>query len=138
MVRTLADQMSTDIYSVLLNTDDGAETITFYPASDGVAREIVALVTPKTEVQDNDVAAYEDEVVTVVVGNDEDHAKGGIAIPAYDGNKAINNDAFKRATDDYEDPRFVFTGESEQMTGGWKLTFSRPKSNLYGRPRRHA
>jgi hypothetical protein len=133
MTRTLADQLEDDLYNVQLNVNEFAEWIT-YSSSVSRSRRIVALVVNKTEVAENEMATYEDEVLTVTVGNDETHAKGGVGVPRFNADRATETDTMIRDGDAITIP-FVFTGKSQSIKGGWILEFKRPRSHMYGQSR---
>ncbi len=130
MPNTLKDDMTADLYANVLDTSAFAETVTFYPAGGGSSRRLRANITEAVEAIDGAMVAFNTETITVLVGNNESHARGGIAQPQY-GAAAADIDALTR-DDDSNTRKYAFTGEAERMPGGWKLTYSRPSLVVAG------
>ena len=102
---TLREQLAED-FAVFLDTDELAETVTFYPTDGGASRSIVVcgVVTRSFE---------EDERGQLLVERFEFDVKRdattGIATPQI-------GDSIKRATGQFSDVRFMFSGEIDSET----------------------
>ncbi len=130
MGNTLKDDMTADLYANVLDTSAFAETVTFYPAGGGSSRRLVASITEVDEIVPGAMVEFKTEKITVLVGNDESHARGGIEQPLH-GASAEDIDALTR-DDDSNARKYAFTGKAERMPGGWKLMYSRPSLVLAG------
>ncbi len=130
MSNTLKDDAAADLYANVLDSSAFAETITFYPAGGGSSRRLVASITEAAEIVSGATIDFNVETITVLVGNDESRAKGGITQPTR-GASATDIDALTR-DDDSNSRKYAFTGEKKRMPGGWKLTYSRPSLVMAG------
>ncbi len=129
---TLADLIASDLYDTLLNADEGAEWITYYPGDGSDSRRVLALVKEQSAIEATEVLDVEMETLSIVVGSDEDHAKGGVTQPVRDPVTVSQTDTLLRDLD--TDTRvFQFTGEAKRMNGGWIMQFQRPRKTAYGR-----
>lgn len=80
MANTLLDDMKSDFADVMLNTNEFAETATFYPANGDVSRSIVMHVN-RTQAAEDGIAVRSDrDTLIVSVLKDSSNAKGGIPI----------------------------------------------------------
>jgi hypothetical protein len=130
MARTLRDDMAGEIYSTLLNEAEAAEWITYYPGGGGDSRRMLALVTEQSAVEQGEVIELEKELLSVVVGGDPSHAKGGVTRPSRDLVSVGRSDTLLRESDT-DTTRFVFTGIARRMQGGWVMQFERPRKSAY-------
>ena len=130
MTKTLAEDIADDLYSVMLATSDFAETVTYYPGGGGASRSVVALVRHDGQSRRDGPSHYDEDRIIVIVGNDEDHAKGGVESPAW-GTSPDAIDCLLRSGDS-ETQKYAFTGQRRQIAGGWELHFSRPVAKGYG------
>ena len=134
MATTLKDDIASDLCNVLLNTDEFAETVTFYPGGGGSSRRIVALLTHHQQSEDNSDIEYINDRISVTVSNDPTHAKGGIATPSF-GTAPIDVDCLSRDGEP-EDLRYAFTGNGRKIAGGWILDYERPRALAFGTAQR--
>lgn len=129
MPRTLKDDMTADLYATALNVDEFGEWVTYWPAV-GPSRRLVANIVTKQEDVIGPVVDHDKETITVLVGKDESHDLGGVSLPV---RKGSSIDRLTRDLDAGLDVnQYVFTGKSERMPGGWKLTFERRKMVTVG------
>ena len=118
MSRTLKDDVAADLYDVQLNVNEFAEWATFHPATGG-SRRVVVLIEHRHRMNEQTGLRYQTGEITVLVGGNESHAKGGVAAPRL-------KDALRR-DGDAEDERYAYGGDGKAIAGGWKLEFSRPR-----------
>jgi len=116
MSRKLVDQMALDLYSVFLNTDEHAQTI--YYGKAGQLSDVVAIVErhEKGEIQQG--YEFQRDGITVLVGDDPDHDKGGVETPEVN---RTTPDVI-RLTDCETADLYEVTGNSiDDSTGGWLI-----------------
>ena len=136
MATTLNENIASDLYDVVLNTKEFAETITFYPGGGGALRRIVAVVKHSQQSEDNANIDYVNDRISITVGNDPTHDKGGIATPTA-GHAPSDVDCLTRAGEP-ADLRYAFTGTGRTIAGGWVLDYERPRALAFGtEQRRH-
>ena len=106
----------------------------FYPGGGGASRRIVALVRHSQQSEDNANIDYVNDRITIEVGNDPTHAKGGIATPVV-GHAPSDTDCLSRDGDP-ADLRYAFTGTGRMVAGGWVLDYERPRALAFGTEQR--
>ncbi len=133
MGNTLKDDMKIDAANCFLNTNDFAESVTFYPAAGGASRSIDVRITYQQESKDFGPINYDTERIEVFILKDESHAKGGLATPDRQSTVA---DKLVRAGDTLTE-KFAFTGRIlSESAHGWLLEFVRPKPVRIGTQQR--
>lgn len=80
MANTLKDDMKADFAALMLNTDEFAETVTFYPANGDASRQIVMHVSRVQNAEDGVYVQSDSDTLIVRALKDSSHAKGGIPI----------------------------------------------------------
>ncbi len=129
MANTLLDDMASDFADVMLNTNEFAETVTFYPAGGGASRSIVMHVNRTQSAEDGIHLRSDNDNMIVDVLKDSSNAKGGILFEEI---KSGSRPTLVRDSDfNGAQPvpgRFVFSGDILGETPhSWKLRFIRQK-----------
>jgi hypothetical protein len=128
MPRTLTDDQKDDFYALVLNVDEGAETVTYYPVA-GEPRQIVVRIRKHSSAASGQAVDRDLEEITVHVGKDEANAKGGVSAPSRGSNAA---DSILRSGDAAVG-KYSWTGMVVQETPfAWILSFERKRPRIVG------
>lgn len=124
---TLRSQIASDAASVILNTNDLAETVTYHPR-DGASRSVVAVVyavqSPSMDENGNELHI---ESIQVTCMRDKDHAKGGIDSPS------IEDTIVRAASVDPDTRPYAYANEKPHIDQSlWTLVFWRYKRTAQG------
>ena len=119
---TLKDLIASDRDAVLLNSDEFAETVTYYPTG-GSPRNVVAVVQERGVYTESSDEAKFQRFIAAFVGRDPTNAtKGGIDEPRL-------GDYIKRS----DGSKYGFTGDIENIhDSSWWLTFVKNDALRHG------
>lgn len=133
---TLASLMAADFY-VTLNPDEFGEWLSYRSAA-GQPRRVAGRVTHVQDITEVSSLEFEEEIISVEVGADEDHQYGGVAQPVFNSVDAKQSDSIVRENDTDGTP-YAFIGRGRALTDGngrvygWRLEFRRPKVLTFGK-----
>ena len=121
---TLRAQITSDVHNVLLEADDFAETVTYYPAGGGASRSVVAIVEELGSIVDENTGIASRENISVTVSRDVDAvADDGTTLNGIDDPKL--GDGLVRSGDDAS-KGYSYTGDKENVDdAAWQLIFTR-------------
>lgn len=145
MANTLQDDMAADFASIMLNTKEFAETVTFYPANGDASRSIVMHVNRTQSAEEGIYVRSDNDSLIVEAFKDPDNAKGGIPIEELESGlrpTLIRTDDFnwtQHASDQIDDrifgvvaiktlfnPAYASGGANTWNTSCWALRGDRP------------
>jgi len=121
---TLREQIESDVANVLMEGNDFAEAVTYYPAGGGASRTVYAIVEEVGTMASDDSGLAGTETIHVTVSRDADatdadgNVKNGIDDPQL-------GDGLRRPGD-AADKGYSYTGEKSDVDDyAWSLIFVR-------------
>lgn len=117
---TLREQIAEDLESVFLNTDDFADSVTFYPKN-GTPRTVVMLVDVRRDFRESEPGLVTVEVAECRCLRDPNNAsKGGVDNPQIGDGILLSTEA------DPSQRKFGYVGIATEISASdWVLHFSR-------------
>jgi len=116
---TLKTVIADDFSQVILNTNELAETVTYYPKH-GAERSVVGVVQEMSRLNGQEFGTQNTEEIWITVNRDPESSNGGIDLPQA-------GDGLRRASSvDVGQRMFAYTGMIEDVNpGSWCLQFAR-------------